>query len=110
MLWVCIWEINRTKKRYGFDKIISFGNRTRKKNVAKFCRPPPLEKDASLEHLSQKQASFESESEFGSDFYLVHLIILNGDDDFIIVVKQIVDVSLNEHVRVHGETFYLNKW
>ena len=43
-------------------------------------------------------------SEFGPDFYLVCLIILIAEDDFLIVSKQITDVYLNEHVnayRVH---------
>lgn len=38
-------------------------------------------------------------SELGSEYYLVYLIILNGDDDFFIVTKSLTDCYLNERLR-----------
>ena len=38
-------------------------------------------------------------SKLGSQFYFVHLMLLNGEDDFLLVVKSLNECYLNEHLR-----------
>ena len=56
----------------------------------------------SIQHMGktiEKGSVVVTFSEFGSQFYFVHLILLNGEDDFLLVVKSLNECYLNEHLR-----------